>query len=144
MARWNGPDGTPYIFLTKSGNVPPKCGAAVDRGHGYLIVARMGSRDKHGERLRSNLWPFALTPPARHGSADVLLADIAVAGGCARPARPSPGVPRPSPPARSLPSYRPPFPSQPPAAFPTFPVSPPERRRCQNQLDLPQFDGPWC
>src|SRR5262249_57786152 len=90
MARWNGPDGTPYIFLTKSGNVPPKCGAAVDRGHGYLIVARMGSRDKHGERLRSNLWPFALSPAADLPD-DVAIRAIALDGAGGLPGYRHPG-----------------------------------------------------
>lgn len=57
VARKEGPDGTPYLIMTKSGNVPSGCGAFVDDAPGYLIVARMGSREKHGERLRTNLLP---------------------------------------------------------------------------------------
>jgi hypothetical protein len=45
IARFNGPDGTPYIILTRSWNPRP----------GELLVVEMASRDKHGERLRSNL-----------------------------------------------------------------------------------------
>jgi hypothetical protein len=62
MARKDGPDGTPYLFITKSGNVPDGIACFGDHEPGYLIVARMGSREKTGERLRSNLWPSGLLP----------------------------------------------------------------------------------
>lgn len=46
MARLNDPDdGTPYIILTRSWIPRP----------GEVLVVKMGSRDKDGERLRSNL-----------------------------------------------------------------------------------------
>lgn len=43
VARYDGPDSTPYLFLTRLG-----------KDVGELVVVRMGSRDKNGERLRSN------------------------------------------------------------------------------------------
>src|SRR3990172_2182680 len=60
IARKQGPDGTPYLFITKSGKalIPGD-----DDEPGYLIVARMGSRDKTGERLRRNLYPYDETLP---------------------------------------------------------------------------------
>ena len=59
LARANAPDGTPYIFMTKSGLVPgfpaPCFG---DNEPGYLFVARMGSRPKTPERLGTNYLPY--------------------------------------------------------------------------------------
>ena len=61
IARVESADGTPYFLLTRSGNTPGTFGAGVvcddsdnERGWGNLVVVRMGSRDKNGERLRSN------------------------------------------------------------------------------------------
>ena len=56
MARWQAPDGTPYMFLTRSGNDPGAfCVTGDDPGN--LFIVRMGSRDTNGERLRTNrLW----------------------------------------------------------------------------------------
>jgi hypothetical protein len=52
IARKDAADGTPYLFITKSGNVPTGCtGTNVP---GSLLIVKMGSRDKNGERLRSN------------------------------------------------------------------------------------------
>jgi hypothetical protein len=56
IARKDGPDGTPYLIYTKSGLVPGVCFG--DNEPGYLIVARMGSREHTGERMRTNLLPF--------------------------------------------------------------------------------------
>ena len=64
LARSNGP-GTPYFFVTKSGNHPggicvtfcsgtPLPCTEVGDGPGNLLIVRMGSRDADGERLRSN------------------------------------------------------------------------------------------
>ena len=54
IVRHHGPDGTPYLILSKNGN--PSCPADVDGddGHGYIYIVRMDSRDRNGERLRSN------------------------------------------------------------------------------------------
>jgi hypothetical protein len=62
MVRAEGPDGTPYFIVSRSGNLPstfPLPGLICDdspgeTGNGNLIVFRMGSRDKNGERMRSN------------------------------------------------------------------------------------------
>ena len=62
LARLEGPDGTPYLIVTRSGNTPevpgpdePLCDDSPgETGHGNFIVVRMGSRDTHGERFRSN------------------------------------------------------------------------------------------
>jgi hypothetical protein len=58
IARKDAPDGTPYLFVSRSGNVPFPCPVAADviagDSPGNLVVVRMGSRDRTGERLRSN------------------------------------------------------------------------------------------
>jgi len=63
MVRVDGADGTPFFILTRSGNTPTipvlPDGLVCDdspgeTGNGNLVVFRMGSRDKNGERLRSN------------------------------------------------------------------------------------------
>ena len=66
LARVNGPDGTPYLFVSRSGNQPGGIGAIScpfeDDDPGNLLVVRLGSRDTDGERLRSNRlergWPI--------------------------------------------------------------------------------------
>jgi hypothetical protein len=55
IARVDGADGTPYLFFSRSGlnaGIPVVCTGPHEPGN--LIVVRMGSREKHGERLRSN------------------------------------------------------------------------------------------
>jgi hypothetical protein len=60
MARVNGPDGTPFFLVTRSGNTPHPPGeigcddSPGETRNGHLIVFRLDSRDKNGERLRSN------------------------------------------------------------------------------------------
>src|SRR5262245_43661877 len=63
ITRIDAPDGTPYFLVTRSGNTPNVPGPFDDlvcddspneSGNGTLIIFRMGSRDKNGERLRSN------------------------------------------------------------------------------------------
>jgi hypothetical protein len=56
IARVDADDGTPYLIMTKSGNAI--CPGLEDDEPGWLVVARLGSRAKHGERLRSNLLPY--------------------------------------------------------------------------------------
>jgi len=77
MLRMQGPDGTPYLIVTRSGNIPPVpgpddiiCGENPLEDNddpGNLLIVRMDSRDRHGERMRSNrLLPvhaFTRTPP---------------------------------------------------------------------------------
>lgn len=75
MVRVDGADGTPFFLVTRSGNVPetdPTGGGFCDDSdgetdNGHLIVFRMDSRPKHGERLRSNRLhrgaSFDVTPP---------------------------------------------------------------------------------
>lgn len=66
MARVQGPDGTPYLFVSRSGNQPGGWGAIScpleDDDPGNLLVVELGSRERHGERLRSNRfardWPI--------------------------------------------------------------------------------------
>lgn len=66
VARSTGP-GTPYLFVSWSGNQtsPDFCG--VDDHPGALLVVRLGTRDTNGERLRSNRLQrgldILLTPP---------------------------------------------------------------------------------
>jgi hypothetical protein len=52
IARVNAADGTPYFMITKAGVGGPITGDE----SGYLLVARMGSRDHDGERLRTNAY----------------------------------------------------------------------------------------
>ncbi len=63
IVRLDAADGTPYFYVTRSGNIPPipsapdalACGEVIGSDDpGNLLVVRMDSRDKFGERLRSN------------------------------------------------------------------------------------------
>jgi len=60
IVRVDGADGTPFFLVTRSGNTPDGVPELVcddsdgEKRNGNLIVFRMGSRDKHGERMRSN------------------------------------------------------------------------------------------
>lgn len=60
ITRVDGADGTPFFLVTRSGNTPEipgpneLCDLPDDTGNGHLIVVRMDSREKHGERMRSN------------------------------------------------------------------------------------------
>lgn len=60
LVRVDGSDGTPFFLVTRSGNTPFPPGeigcddSDGETRNGHLIVFRMGSRDKNGERLRSN------------------------------------------------------------------------------------------
>jgi len=62
IVRVNGPDGTPYMLLTRSGNATITCPPGSDDDPGNLLIVKMRSRDKNGERLRSNRferdWPI--------------------------------------------------------------------------------------
>lgn len=58
LARKDGPDGTPYLFVTRSGNQLNSVLCDGGDEPGYLFVIRLASRDKTGERLRTNLMPF--------------------------------------------------------------------------------------
>jgi hypothetical protein len=53
IARLQGADGTPYFALTRSGLYVLPC-VLTDDEPGSLVIVRMGSREKTGERLRSN------------------------------------------------------------------------------------------
>ncbi len=61
IVRVNGADGTPFFLVTKSGNNPAYTGDGAlcddspgETGDGKLTVFRMDSRNKTGERMRSN------------------------------------------------------------------------------------------
>lgn len=63
ITRVDGADGTPFFLVTRSGNTPDipflpdelVCDDSPgETRNGNLIVFKMGSRDKNGERLRSN------------------------------------------------------------------------------------------
>ncbi len=63
ITRVDGADGTPFFLVTRSGNTPDipvlpdelVCDDSPgETRNGNLVVFRMGSRDKNGERLRSN------------------------------------------------------------------------------------------
>ena len=68
IARVDAADGTPYFFFSRSGlnaGIPVVCSGPHEPGN--LVVVRMGSREKHDERLRSNRLlkgrDFSDTPP---------------------------------------------------------------------------------
>jgi hypothetical protein len=75
LTRIEGPDGTPYLIVTRSGNTPSLPGpdplpcddSPGETGDGSFLVVRMGSRDMEGERFRSNRqtkgYSFDVTPP---------------------------------------------------------------------------------
>ncbi len=78
LQRVDGADGTPYLFITRSGNTPSipwlpdelACDDSPDeKRNGNLIVVKMESRPKDRERLRSNRLrtgvnvDFTLPPP---------------------------------------------------------------------------------
>lgn len=62
LVRVDGADGTPFFLVTRSGNTPETFGGNEENcieneggsRNGNLVVFRLGSRDKNGERLRSN------------------------------------------------------------------------------------------
>jgi hypothetical protein len=60
ITRVDGADGTPFFLVTRSGNTPDALPELLcddsphEKRDGNLIVFKMGSRDKNGERLRSN------------------------------------------------------------------------------------------
>lgn len=60
MVRAEGADGTPFFMVTRSGNTPSNAPDIIcddspgETGNGHLIVFRLDSRDRDGERLRSN------------------------------------------------------------------------------------------
>jgi hypothetical protein len=86
MARMQGADGTPYLFVTRSGVKPSDtgisellCGGSlVGDDPGNLLVVRMGSRDKNGERLRSN---WLRRGPAYPDPRDAVVKTITFDGG---------------------------------------------------------------
>ena len=64
IVRGEAQDGTPIMYVTKSGVLPNVPGpddllcndiGTTDNQPGSLLVVRLGSRDKNGERLRSSL-----------------------------------------------------------------------------------------
>lgn len=62
IVRTHDADGTPFFLVTRSGNTPDLPGpdeelcddSPNEKRNGNLIVFKMESRDKHGERMRSN------------------------------------------------------------------------------------------
>jgi hypothetical protein len=67
MARINAPDGTPYLVLSRSGKDTGTFCIPDGDFPGELLVVEMGTRDRDGERLRSNILApgeeFDDTPP---------------------------------------------------------------------------------
>ena len=65
VARVNAADGTPYLFVSRSGNEPggvAAAGCSDSDDPGNLLIVRLESRDRTGERVRSNRlrrdWPY--------------------------------------------------------------------------------------
>jgi hypothetical protein len=88
IVRGQAEDGTPILYVTKSGVLPNVPGpddllcndiGTTDNEPGSLIVVRLGSRDKNGERLRSSTHYY--TP-----GEDVVVRTITFDGGAEWPA----------------------------------------------------------
>ena len=90
IARTNGPDGTPYLIYTKSG-LDPGAACFVDDDPGYLIVARMGSRNHTGERMGTNLLPYNVPSEWTNLAEDKAVRDIPLDGVHGLPAYRHPG-----------------------------------------------------
>ena len=89
FARKDGADGTPYMFLTRSGNIPSDlCFGEPIGDTGHFVVVRMGSRDKTGERMRANLHKYA---QSNIPAADEAIVDIPLIGTNGWPAYEHPG-----------------------------------------------------
>ena len=55
LARIDGPDGTPYLFVSRSGtDTGVECDWTDGSQRANVYLVKMGSRDKNGERMRSN------------------------------------------------------------------------------------------
>jgi len=52
VLRVDAPDGTPYLLVSRNGDNSWHCPTGSETSNVYIV--RMGSRDKHGERMRSN------------------------------------------------------------------------------------------
>ena len=52
VLRVDAADGTPYLLVSRNGDNSWHCPTGSERSNIYIV--RMGSRDKHGERMRSN------------------------------------------------------------------------------------------
>lgn len=57
ITRSDAADGTPYLFISRSGKDPGLV-CPVDDEPGTIYVLRMGSRNRDGERMHTNLLPF--------------------------------------------------------------------------------------
>jgi hypothetical protein len=141
IARKDGPDGTPYVFMTKSGNVPDSAFCAGDHGNGWLIVARLGSREKTGERLRSNLWPSGLLPATDLGD-DVAVTAIPLNGENGWPRYRHPGGMQLLGDVLAIGVENPAFISHPRAIVLFVDVSDPENPRPLSEFVPPDLDGP--
>ena len=64
IARTNADDGTPYMFVSRSGKDPGGTCFLQDDEAGWIYVVRMGSRNRDGERMHTNLLPLFSSHPA--------------------------------------------------------------------------------
>ena len=53
VARVDAADGTPHLLVTRNGNTSSTCPGRASE-HANMHIVKMGSRDKDGERMRSN------------------------------------------------------------------------------------------
>jgi hypothetical protein len=94
LTRHDAADGTPYVFVSKSG-LDPGVVCFVDDEPGYFSVIQMGSRKKNGERMRSNLAPLdgspLVTRPHIASGEDVVVQSIPLDGAHGFPAYRHPG-----------------------------------------------------
>lgn len=140
IARKDGANGTPYLFLTKSGNVPWFCGIHDgDEEHGYLIVVRMGSRQKHGERLGRNLYPYR---GSQIPSEDLAVTSVPLDGRDGRPGYRHPGGMQIVGDVLAIGAENRVFASQARAAILFFDISDPENPQFITQFDRPFQEEP--
>ena len=145
IARKDAPDGTPYLFITKSGNSSV---CPTDEENGVLFVVKMGSRAKYGERLKRNLYPYAspagiVLPfdPAIIPAEDRVVAVVPLDGQDGRPHYRHPGGMQLVDDVLAIGTEVPALASHSRATVLFFDVSNPEEPKFIRKFDPPDLDG---
>jgi hypothetical protein len=145
IARKDAPDGTPYLFITKSGNSSV---CPTDEENGVLFVVKMGSREKYGERLKRNLYPYASPQsiffpfnPAIIPAEDRVVAVVPLDGQNGRPHYRHPGGMQLVDNVLAIGTEVPALASHSRATVLFFDVSNPEEPRFIRKFDPPDLDG---
>ena len=139
IARKDATDGTPYLFITKSGNSSVCPG---DEENGALFVVKMGSRAKYGERLRRNLYPYSSPEGDVIPADDRVVAVVPFDGQNGRPHYRHPGGMQLVDDVLAIGTEIPAEPGDSRATVLFFDVSNPEQPRFIRQFDPPDLDGP--